>query len=53
MVLAGNALQEEPAVAMDLFADQRSNIDRSGGQHNTAVAGQIKLALCEDSILVS
>jgi hypothetical protein len=29
--IVGNALMEEPAVALDLFEDQSANIDTSGG----------------------
>jgi hypothetical protein len=37
MPIVGYALQEEPAVAMDLFEDQSQNVDGSGeGRKNQA-----------------
>lgn len=36
--IVGNALVDEPAVAMDLFEDQQANLDKSGGS-GVAAAG--------------
>jgi hypothetical protein len=41
MPIVGYASKHEPAVAMDLFEDQKSNIDKSGRFHKLSFTGTL------------